>query len=1179
MNLVAAVLLVHKRQLLATATKEDPDPDQNADAGDFASATATAEDAHSDQNLDEHDEGSAKASGLLGDLDENAGVEAAMAATAAEDSAGDVLDFLLGSVTLADGSVDGDESEASEIANEGRKASPLKVYLSPEIPNVTGRMLVNTAKRMIDGQGPRVDEIRASITCREVPASDSARLENLMPELTYEQSVDMSVISQSFNKKQHQAKRELFSSARPILLIQGRPGTGKTWWTARMIAMLKTLSIPVLATAPSNVATDTIAANILDLDTQYGTCVHPIRYAGDGFEVNQRVWFWNTFHGKPNKRPTDLEDLTVQEDLLQSDNDTLSFAGKSRRHPLRGSKASLQRRVLEEARIFVNGEFQTQNPEPIEGDQFIEFREMWYDPNFPIDQAAAKSRAFEQSDHSVQDDNHSVHTGDDQQSNSNHNLDPNNEEPASNGGLHSDDDQQSESNHSFHGKTCRDFPPRWSPVSLPRRVLEEARIFVDGSFQALKADPIEDDQYVAFRDMWYDPDFPVNKEEATSRSKGQEVAKQDATAEPDAAAEQDAPIEPDAAAEQDAPIEPDVPAEPDAPEQDAAAKSDSAKSNPPEPFLPSVRRVSRDGLAIAMSNAKCIVTTCAPSGSPLIRQHFHSRVVLDDEAGYAHTLEVMTTIVTRLERGELAVVVFIGHTKQLRPVVTSKYVKKADETDLNPFWAQLQIPLFAQMEDAGYEVTMLRKQNRMVPGLGEFSNKTFYKGKLKDSPETAFTDRPIACSVLNTLRGYFRLPVETTKALLNVPTGVTITTSSTSRLNRKSLAVILYPIAVITGRYYYFKLPVEYSIAMLNVPHGVTVTTSSTSRVHHQIMTVTLHIIALLLRRHACEATQITIVTPYSAQVFAYTRATKASIASFEKARPTIDVDFSGIRVEASVVFLDMVVAKMRVGTPGFITDPRRLKVALTRGRDATIVVGDTDVFLEQEAKAEEKKLKENPEQMVKLHFDANVKSVLKKMFLFNRNHNAIFQYSETDIAKFAVLRFIGTKSTDDDERDILKKYACNACGELGHQKEGCPLGGKQITHRFTHARDVRAGATSRASVLKDGAESVASPRLSVNTSLAANALGTGILRSVASSKTSGLVVDAAVLATSLVPPALSPGRRTQRHGQIFRSKQSLRPAPTMSQQRSQMLTPWQRLKPINSPESITLMTMGKKRG
>ena len=44
----------------------------------------------------------------------------------------------------------------------------------------------------------------------------------------------------------------------------------------------------------------------------------------------------------------------------------------------------------------------------------MEFREMWYDPDFPIDQAAAKSRALEQRDHSVQDDD------DDQEADSAH---------------------------------------------------------------------------------------------------------------------------------------------------------------------------------------------------------------------------------------------------------------------------------------------------------------------------------------------------------------------------------------------------------------------------------------------------------------------------------------------------------------------------------------------------------------------------------------------------------------------------------------------------------------------------------------------------------------------------------------------------------------------------------------
>ena len=38
-------------------------------------------------------------------------------------------------------------------------ATEIDVYLSPEIPDTTGRLFVNTAKRMIEGQGSNFDEI------------------------------------------------------------------------------------------------------------------------------------------------------------------------------------------------------------------------------------------------------------------------------------------------------------------------------------------------------------------------------------------------------------------------------------------------------------------------------------------------------------------------------------------------------------------------------------------------------------------------------------------------------------------------------------------------------------------------------------------------------------------------------------------------------------------------------------------------------------------------------------------------------------------------------------------------------------------------------------------------------------------------------------------------------------
>lgn len=49
----------------------------------------------------------------------------------------------------------------------------------------------------------------------------------------------------------------------------------------------------------------------------------------------------------------------------------------------------------------------------------------------------------------------------------------------------------------------------------------------------------------------------------------------------------------------------------------------------------------------------------------------------------------------------------------------------------------------------------------MVPGLAAFSNLEFYKGKLRDSPQTSFNLRPIAYSVRGLLQYFFKLPVKT----------------------------------------------------------------------------------------------------------------------------------------------------------------------------------------------------------------------------------------------------------------------------------------------------------------------------------------------------------------------------------------------------------------------------------
>ena len=48
-------------------------------------------------------------------------------------------------------------------------ATEMDVCLSPEIPDTSGRVFVNTEKRLIDGIGPNSDEIRGYISGQTIP--------------------------------------------------------------------------------------------------------------------------------------------------------------------------------------------------------------------------------------------------------------------------------------------------------------------------------------------------------------------------------------------------------------------------------------------------------------------------------------------------------------------------------------------------------------------------------------------------------------------------------------------------------------------------------------------------------------------------------------------------------------------------------------------------------------------------------------------------------------------------------------------------------------------------------------------------------------------------------------------------------------------------------------------------
>ena len=183
---------------------------------------------------------------------------------------------------------------------------------------------------------------------------------------------------------------ECVATNRPIQLVQGPPGTGKTWWTARMIAVYRSVGLRVLATTPSNVAADAILHHLMLNDREHNWHVGAVRFAGDDHKVNVLVELWESFYHKPDRRANYLRSLTADEANKYHDVEATSEAGKSPRHRPTMDLAIWHCRVLNEARIFVGDVFMLEKPEPIENDEYVEFRDMWCGPQFPVNRKATQ---------------------------------------------------------------------------------------------------------------------------------------------------------------------------------------------------------------------------------------------------------------------------------------------------------------------------------------------------------------------------------------------------------------------------------------------------------------------------------------------------------------------------------------------------------------------------------------------------------------------------------------------------------------------------------------------------------------------------------------------------------------------------------------------------------------------
>ncbi|KAG8527957.1 uncharacterized protein KY384_006873 [Bacidia gigantensis] len=172
------------------------------------------------------------------------------------------------------------------------------------------------------------------------------------------------------------------------------------------------------------------------------------------------------------------------------------------------------------------------------------------------------------------------------------------------------------------------------------------------------------------------------------------------------------------------------------------------------------------------------------------------------------------------------------------------------------------------------------------------SSKAFYRGKLTDGPGTALDKRQFARQVLRFMHGEYGVTSTVPFLCLSVPDGVCVRSSTRSRSNPHNIAVILDLI--------------DRTIARTNL-----------------------------------KLEDIVIVTPYRDQVAELKRALRS--VELPDIRVVTADSFQG--GQARMIIFDSVVARLRGGGLGFITDPRRLNVSLSRALDFFVMVCDHRSF------------------------------------------------------------------------------------------------------------------------------------------------------------------------------------------------------------------------------------------
>lgn len=282
-----------------------------------------------------------------------------------------------------------------------------------------------------------------------------------------------------------------------------------------------------------------------------------------------------------------------------------------------------------------------------------------------------------------------------------------------------------------------------------------------------------------------------------------------------------------------------------------------------------------------LGRAQVILSTCANTWSRIMGD-FHPNICIVDEAGQVSEPECLVPLVTYL--GSLRNIGMVGDIKQLPPTVTS--------IDHNEFADQLSTSLFARLLKNGVTPITLKRQYRMHPDICRFPNKNFYE-------ETLVTDGSV--------------------------------------MARRSGSLFCNWVNHYTKRQKSEPAP---RCVFMNVQDGeLEQERGGTSKVNLANACVVFRLVSSMVNDGGIPAADILVMSYYLAQ----TRLLRQLLRGFfsvVRVR-TVDASQGG---ESSVVVLDSVTPGGPEFPIGFVRDPNRLNVGLTRARDGLLVVGSADM-------------------------------------------------------------------------------------------------------------------------------------------------------------------------------------------------------------------------------------------